>query len=73
MYTSDSEILDIAKSLDNEVKRIKHEVYKLSWYMRGGVDSSTLMHDTDLEDLGILSKIVEENIEMSKKAGTPII
>jgi hypothetical protein len=41
--------------------------------MRGGVDSSTLMHDTDLEDLGILSKIVEENIEMSKKAGTPII
>jgi hypothetical protein len=41
--------------------------------MRGGVDSSTLMYDTDLEDLGILSKIVEENIEMSKKAGTPLI
>lgn len=41
--------------------------------MRGGADSYILLHDTDVEDLGILSKIVEENIEMSKKAGTPII
>lgn len=41
--------------------------------MRGGVDSYILFHDTDLEDLSILSKIVEENIEMSKKAGTPLI
>lgn len=59
--------------LDNEVKGIKYQVYKLGWYMRGGVDTHKLMHDTDIEDLGILSKIVDENIELSKKANTPII
>lgn len=59
--------------LDNEVKNIKYQVYKLGWYMRGGVDTFKLMHDTDIDDLGILSKIVDENIEVSKKANTPIL
>lgn len=41
--------------------------------MRGGVDAVNLLNDSDLEDLEILSKIVQENIETSKKTGTPMI
>jgi|TARA_B110000444_G_C18762503_1_gene558315 hypothetical protein len=41
--------------------------------MRGGVDSYTLLHDTDLEDFDILNKIVMENIENAKTTGMPII
>ena len=41
--------------------------------MRGGVDSHNLLYETDIDDLSILDKIVSENIELSKKAGTPLI
>jgi len=45
----------------------------MSWYMRGGADSYVLLHDTDLEDLDIIGKVVEENIETTKKSGMPLI
>lgn len=73
MHIPDGKLQEFVDALDNEVKNIKHQVYKLSWYMRGGVDAHNLMYHTDIEDLGVLSKIVDENIEMSKKAGSPII
>lgn len=41
--------------------------------MRGGVDAHKLLYETDLDDLSVLDKIVSENIELSKKTGTPII
>ena len=41
--------------------------------MRGGLDAYTLLHDTDLEDIGIISNIVLENIETVKKTGMPIL
>jgi hypothetical protein len=41
--------------------------------MRGGVDSHTLMHDTDLEDFQIMNKIIMNNIENVKNSGMPII
>ena len=59
--------------METEIKKLKHECYKLSWYMRGGVDSYTLMHDTDIGDLEIISKIVSENIEATKSSGLPLI
>ena len=52
---------------------MKHEVYQLCWYMRGGVNSHTLLHDTDLEDFDIMNKIVMNNIENVKNSGMPII
>lgn len=45
----------------------------MTWYMRGGVDSYNLLHNTDLEDLEIIGKVVEENIETTKKSGMPLI
>jgi hypothetical protein len=41
--------------------------------MRGGVNSDSLMYTTDLDDIEVLNKIVEENIEASKKSGMPLI
>ena len=41
--------------------------------MRGGVDSHTLKHDTDLEDFQIMNKIIMNNIENVKNSGMPII
>jgi len=41
--------------------------------MRGGVNSDSLMYTTDLSDIEVLNKVVEENIEASKKSGMPLI
>jgi len=41
--------------------------------MRGGVSSDVLMYGTDIEDLNIIGRVVEENIETSKKTGMPLI
>jgi hypothetical protein len=41
--------------------------------MRGGVTADVLMYETDLEDLEVIGKIVEENIEASKKTGLNLI
>ena len=57
----------------HEIKQIKHQAYKMSWYLRGGVDASTLLYDTDLEDMLILDKVVKENIELAKSSGMPLI
>ena len=41
--------------------------------MRGGLDGHTLLHDTDLEDMDIISNIIIENIETVKKTEMPIL
>lgn len=41
--------------------------------MRGGTNSHDLFYDTDVEDLSILNKIVDENIETAKKTQMPLI
>lgn len=41
--------------------------------MRGGVDAHKLLTDTDIEDLEVLNKIIQENIETAKKTQMPLI
>ena len=71
--TPDSDLQELSDALEKQVKQIKLEVYKLSWYMRGGVDSATLLYDTDIEDMDIMSTVVKDNIESTKKSGLPLL
>lgn len=70
---SNEEIAAYVDSLDNEVKDFKENLYKLSWYMRGGVTSEQLMLQLTSEDRNILNKIVNDNIENTKNAKMPLI
>ena len=47
-------------------------MYKLSWYMRGGVSISEI-HQMPADHIKYLNEIVNDNFEMSKQAGTPIL
>jgi hypothetical protein len=58
---------------ENEIKQLKHNIYKICWFMRGGVTSDVLTFDTDMEDFSILHTVIEENIETAKKTGMPLI
>jgi ADP-dependent phosphofructokinase/glucokinase len=70
---SESEILDYVKDLDNDVKQIKDEVYRLTWHMRGGVSSEDLFWRYSAEDREIISKIIADNIETTNKTGLPLL
>jgi hypothetical protein len=64
------EIVEYLKSLDKETRAIREEALRFSWYMRGGLsysDAMMLSH-TDRE---IISKIIDDNMETTKKSGLP--
>lgn len=69
----DSDLKELSDALEKQVKSIKSEIYRLCWYMRGGVDSYVLLHETDIEDMEIMSNIVKDNIESTKKTGLPLL
>jgi len=60
---------EIAK-MENESKALKKEIFQMAWYMRGGL-SFTEAYMLDLQDREIISKIVEENLEMTKSSQMP--
>jgi hypothetical protein len=55
------------------VKKFKTGLFRISWYMRGGVTMEQLLHVYSNDDLEIMNKIIQENIEMSQKSGLPLI
>lgn len=51
-------------------KELKQDLFKICWFMRGGVtyQESLLLSNEDRE---IISKIIKENLETTKKTGLP--
>jgi len=70
---SDAEIEEYLVRLDKEVLSFKTELFKISWFMRGGVNVNDLFHTYSAEDLNIMSDIIKENIEITKQAQMPLI
>lgn len=60
---------EIAK-LENESKALKKELFKMAWFMRGGL-SFTEAYMLDQQDREIISKIIEENLELTKSSQMP--
>ena len=70
---SDSDIEQYVKRLENESKNIKDEIFRISWFMRGGVSSYELFHVYSAEDRAIMNKIIKENVENTKSAKMPLL
>jgi len=58
------------KEMDNNAKEIKLELTKICWYMRGGVTYDEA-HTMGPQEREIVSKLVKENLETTKKTGQP--
>jgi len=52
--------------LEQDVKEFKLELFRISWYMRGGVTVNDLMHIYSFED-------IKENIEATKASQMPLL
>jgi hypothetical protein len=64
------EIHKEVKKLEDESKALKKELYKLAWFMRGSLtfEQAYLL---DVADRGIISEIVQENLETTKESQLP--
>lgn len=73
MRVSNSDLEDFLKSFDQHILEIKEEIFKISWYMRGGVTSHDLFFVYSFEDRDIMSKLIKDNIDATKKSGLPLL
>jgi len=61
------EIEDYSKKLDNECRNIKKQVLKLCLYMRGLSYAEGM--NMSYEERELVSEIIKENLETTKKTG----
>ena len=73
MSLPDAEIESLADDLENEIKQLKDSLYRMCWYMRGGVQFSELLYNIDVADNEIMQRIVKENIENTKNSKMPLL
>jgi len=60
----------LLNNLEKEAMTIKDNALRLSWYMRGGVTYEDILNMSPHERETI-SKIVEDNLETTKKSQMP--
>ena len=66
----DSEIIAYLKDFDSQVKNLKLELMKVCWFMRGGMSWNESLNLSP-DEREIVSQLVKENMETTKKSGQP--
>jgi len=64
------EIIKFLKDLESNIKNLKLELFKVCWFMRGGVTYEQALNLSPDERI-IVSDLVKENLETTKKSGQP--
>ena len=69
MRQSRTEILEYVEKVEKEGRDLKKDVLKICWYMRGLSYNEAMM--LSHEERMIISEIIKENLETTKKSGLP--
>jgi hypothetical protein len=67
---NDEQIEEWLDALENESKAIRDEALRFTWWMRGGVSYEEAMMLSQ-EERQMISKIIEGNMETTKKSQMP--
>jgi hypothetical protein len=70
LYLDTDGINKLIKEYETDTKALKEELFRFSWYMRGGLSFSEAFLLTP-EDRELLTKIIESNLEMTKETQLP--
>lgn len=69
--TLDSDgISALVEQMEKQTKKIRQEILKLCWYMRGGLTYEEGMQ-LGYQEREIISEIINENLETTKKTQLP--
>lgn len=63
-------IVRLLESFEKESKAYKEEALRMCWHMRGGLSYAEALELSSLER-ELIGKIIEDNIETTKKSGLP--
>jgi hypothetical protein len=55
---------------DRDSKALKKNIFKLCWFMRGGLSFSEAM-EIGAQDRDLINSVIEENINTTKETGLP--
>ena len=72
MTLNNEEVIKLLNDYDRESKALRKYIYKLVWYMRGGINLDQAF-EISFQDREIVNKIIEDNIETSNKTGHLLI
>lgn len=56
--------------MEGDVKAIKANALKLAWFMRGGISYTDVLN-LSISERESISKLIEENLETTKKTNLP--
>ncbi len=70
MYLDNTGIDRVVKEYEKDTKALREELFKLCWYMRGGISISEAFMLT-MDDRIIIGELIEENLKMTKDSGLP--
>ena len=70
MISDSEQISKLVESMEEDTKQIRQEALKMSWYMRGGVTYDQALQ-LSVSERAIISDIVKDNMETTKKSGLP--
>ena len=56
--------------MENEIKNFKAELFKLAWFMRGGLTLEEIYASTH-EDREVIGGVIKDNLDTAKKTGQP--
>jgi len=67
---SNDELIAYFDQLEKETKALKREALKICWHMRGSISFDEAMQ-LSLPDREEISKLINDNLETTKKTGLP--
>lgn len=70
MTLNDQDIELLLSSMETESRAIREESIRITWWMRGGINYEQAMQ-LSVEERDIISNLIKENIEATKKSGMP--
>lgn len=70
MTLESDDIVKMVEQMEKETLDIRQEAIRMSWYMRGGLsyDQALLLSANERK---IVSELIKENLEATKKSGLP--
>jgi hypothetical protein len=70
LYLDNTGIDRVVKEYEKDTKALREELFKLCWYMRGGISISEAFMLT-IDDRLIIGELIEENLKITKDSGLP--
>lgn len=70
MTLDNDAIVNMLDAFDKETKALKDEALRFAWYMRGGLTYSEAMELSN-DDRILIRKIIEDNLDTTKKTQLP--